>query len=178
MSNTNTEQWGNIELPGLSDEKLFKTNWTLVAASREVVKKREQNGWYEKNTEAHKNKDMKSLASKISVSAKLTRKKEGWKEQWISTIDKRNNDKEYQLKTLEGIQKRTQSKEWQEKNKEARKQSLKPIVTPFGIFISVKQAIEKIGRSEGWLMKKRKTHPKEYYLISQEEYTILTGKDI
>jgi hypothetical protein len=36
MSNTNTEQWGNIELPGLSDEKLFNTNWEKLAIMREV----------------------------------------------------------------------------------------------------------------------------------------------
>jgi hypothetical protein len=29
MSNTNTEQWGNIELPGLSDEKLYGKNWNF-----------------------------------------------------------------------------------------------------------------------------------------------------
>lgn len=34
-TNTNTEEWGNIELPGLSDEKLFKTNWYKVAANYE-----------------------------------------------------------------------------------------------------------------------------------------------
>lgn len=35
MSNTNTESWGNIELPGLDDDKLFKTNWNRVAAGLE-----------------------------------------------------------------------------------------------------------------------------------------------
>jgi hypothetical protein len=32
MSNTNTEEWGNIELPGLSDEVLYKKKWNQVAA--------------------------------------------------------------------------------------------------------------------------------------------------
>lgn len=32
MANTNTEQWGNIELPGLPDEVLFKKNWALSGA--------------------------------------------------------------------------------------------------------------------------------------------------
>jgi hypothetical protein len=35
MSNTNTETWGNIELPGLSDEELFKKNWNWVAGARQ-----------------------------------------------------------------------------------------------------------------------------------------------
>lgn len=32
------EQWGNIELPGLSDEELFKKNWNLISAIRERYK--------------------------------------------------------------------------------------------------------------------------------------------
>ena len=31
----NNEQWGNIELPGLSDEKLYNTSWNRVAAGKE-----------------------------------------------------------------------------------------------------------------------------------------------
>lgn len=33
---TNSDEWGNIELPGLSDEKLFKTNWQKVQSNREA----------------------------------------------------------------------------------------------------------------------------------------------
>jgi hypothetical protein len=33
--NTNTEEWGNIELPGLSDEQLFKKNWNWIAGARQ-----------------------------------------------------------------------------------------------------------------------------------------------
>jgi hypothetical protein len=38
MTNTNTTEWGNIELPGLSDEDLFKKDWNKVAAARERAK--------------------------------------------------------------------------------------------------------------------------------------------
>lgn len=41
MNNTNTEEWGNIELPGLSDEKLLSTNWHHVAVNRINGKKNE-----------------------------------------------------------------------------------------------------------------------------------------
>jgi hypothetical protein len=37
--NTNTEEWGNIELPGLSDEELFKKNWNLSRKSNETYQK-------------------------------------------------------------------------------------------------------------------------------------------
>jgi len=33
MTNTNTTEWGNIELPGLSDEELFKKKWNLVGSN-------------------------------------------------------------------------------------------------------------------------------------------------
>ena len=39
--NTNTEQWGNIELPGLSDDKLFNTNWHQTAINRKNGKTKE-----------------------------------------------------------------------------------------------------------------------------------------
>jgi len=34
----NNEQWGNIELPGLSDEKLLKTNWNHFTAMQKLAK--------------------------------------------------------------------------------------------------------------------------------------------
>ena len=34
--NTNTESWGNIELPGLSDEELYKKNWNMSRKGNET----------------------------------------------------------------------------------------------------------------------------------------------
>jgi len=51
----------------------------------------------------------------------------------------------------------------------------KPMITPMGIFPSKKDADICHGGDNGYRMK---TKPKEYYYISQEEYIILTGKDI
>ena len=39
---TDDEEWGNIELPGLSDEELFNTNWNRVAAIQEMHKGRDR----------------------------------------------------------------------------------------------------------------------------------------
>jgi hypothetical protein len=135
--NTNTEEWGNIELPGLSDEELFKKNWTLVAANREVVKKREVNGWAEKNAISCKNRRI-GWADTISESAIKTRQKEGWKEDWLKTIEERNNDLDYQKNLKEGIAKRTANPDWQKKNAEKAKKLNKAIITPDGEFESVK----------------------------------------
>lgn len=48
--NTNTDEWGNIELPGLTDEKLFKTNWHYVAVNREVGKTQKHRATSSKNS--------------------------------------------------------------------------------------------------------------------------------
>lgn len=37
----NNEQWGNIELPGLSDEKLLSKNWNIVANNQSTWKNQE-----------------------------------------------------------------------------------------------------------------------------------------
>lgn len=57
MSNLNNEQWGNIQLPGLSDDKLLKTNWNQVTASRERSSRPD---WKEANAKHNKNQRGKS----------------------------------------------------------------------------------------------------------------------
>jgi len=51
--NTNTEEWGNIELPGLSDEELFKKNWNYVAAGQDRANNPK---WRENNLKANQNR--------------------------------------------------------------------------------------------------------------------------
>ena len=51
--NTNTEEWGNIELPGLSDEKLLNTNWNYVAAGKG---RSQDSKWRENNLKANQNR--------------------------------------------------------------------------------------------------------------------------
>lgn len=38
MDNHDKDEWGNIPLPGLTDEELFNTNWNYVAAARERIR--------------------------------------------------------------------------------------------------------------------------------------------
>jgi len=42
----NKKEWGNIELPGLTDEELFTKNWTKIAAERA---KSQDPEWQKKN---------------------------------------------------------------------------------------------------------------------------------
>jgi len=147
-----------------------------------MLEQREANGWAEKNKEGIK-KRPKDYGKKISITGKEVRSNPLWKQGWMKTIEERDNNPENRKNHLEGIAKRTASKEWKEKNQNARKKVMKCVVSPDGIFPSVKAAIEfyNIKRnslySEAWLMRQRKKFPNQYYLISQEEYIILTGND-
>lgn len=69
--NTNTEEWGNIELPGLSDEELFKKKWNLS---------RKNNQTYQQSMkELHSSKDyvnvrMNAIKSRSAEERKQTGK--------------------------------------------------------------------------------------------------------
>jgi len=164
------EEWGNIELPGLSDEKLLSTNWNLVEANRQVAKDRIKNGWAEKNAHATRNRK-KGWSDTISETAKKTRSKEGWKEGFLETIKQRNDDPNYQNKLKEGIAKRTSDPNWLEKNRKASEKKFKKIQTPEGLFNSVKDAIDYYNilrnskYSESWLLDQRKKHPDKFYIV-------------
>lgn len=63
--------------------------------------------------------------------------------------------------------------------KEESKQKMsKIIVTPDGIFLSRTKAAEYYGVCGPVISHRLNKYPKEYYYISREEYTLLTGKDV
>lgn len=119
--NTNMQEdfeWGNIPVGNLTDEELYKKNYNLIDANREVAKSRLDNGWLEKNREAIK-KRKPGYGEKISKTSKELRANPEWKKEWLETIDKRNSDPDYQARLKEGNKKRS-----------------KPIMTPAGRFES------------------------------------------
>jgi hypothetical protein len=61
-------EWGNIPLPGMTDEELHSKNWNFVSRNKEISKlpnwkkaqtkmlnERIKQGWYQKNGEKNKN---------------------------------------------------------------------------------------------------------------------------
>jgi DNA repair ATPase RecN len=164
-------EWGNVELPGLTDEELYKKNWNLITANREVIKNRDKDGsWSRKNAEAAKNR-RPGWSNTISETSFKTKSNPEWKKTFKKTIEKRNQDPEYFKKLHEGIDKRNNDSEWYKKNLEAAQKRIKAIMTPEGKFNSVKEAIEHYNKvrnslySESWLMTQRKKHPTKFYLI-------------
>lgn len=163
-------EWGNIPVGNMSDEELYKKNWNLIEANRQVAKDRLTNGWLEKNREAIKNRKS-GYGEKISKTHKELRSNPKWKKEWLETIDKRNNNPEYQAKLKEGIKKRNKDPIWIEANKEAQKKKYKKLQTPEGLFECVKSAVEFYNKlrnsknSERWLSQQRKKYPELYYIV-------------
>ena len=170
---TNTETWGNIELPGLSDEELFKKDWNRVAAMREVAN--DPNSSYSQAMKT-RYKDKENLKN-LNIG-----------------IQQREQDPNFQKKRLEGIQRRTEDENWKTKNAEKNKRKWndpeyrntmlnlpktfrKPIVTPIGVFKSRKEAAIACNVDGPRISLYIKTKSLEYYYITHEEYIMLTGVD-
>ena len=142
MSNTNTEEWGNIELPGLSDDELFKKNWNRVAAGSE----NKNNEKLLKLAERKKQDPNFSLTMQ-QVSAKrdenyYLKLKQGI-ESRDNTYQSRSNQRpEVRKKISESLKARTKTQEHLDKVAEKNRARSKPIHTPYGLFPSRKLAAE------------------------------------
>jgi hypothetical protein len=75
MTNTNTQEWGNIELPGISDEVLYKKKWAQVAALQ-GRKRPDQSAFMKENNpmagkeHPNKGKNMPATSAKLKGKAK------------------------------------------------------------------------------------------------------------
>jgi hypothetical protein len=168
-------------MAGLNDKKLKSNDNNLIQLSNMIKTRGEE--WKKKNAAVDRSKS-EEQCKQISISSKRTRSKDGWKDGFKESMAIRNSKEDYQHKLQEGISKRTNNPDWIEKNKSKAKKLCKGLVTPDGIFPSISGAIEFYNNkrnskySESWLMTQRNRYPTEYFTISQEEYIMLTGKDI
>jgi len=175
----NNEQWGNIELPGLSDEELLNKNWNKITGAREAVKAREKNGWKEKNEQRFEDSEYsKRVAKSISETYST---EEGRRKQSVKSKPHKEEAKEKIRKANIGKQRKGQS--WIKSMAEKKKGNTcrcKPIVTPIGVFISLKEAEGPTKISIGRLRRYTKQLPwsKDYYHITKEEYIMLTGREL
>ena len=124
--NTNTEEWGNIELPGLSDEKLLNTNWNYVAANREKAKDKNilkklsvsiSNYWENLSIE-----ERIELGKKQSqVQKELLEKNPELKKNHIKRNQNQIYDPKYKTALVKGIEKRDADPTYKNKMKEVYK---------------------------------------------------------
>lgn len=59
------DEWGNIELPGLSDQELFSTNWNKVQASKDLISSESWKNKIKERTASQDYKDKHKDAIKV-----------------------------------------------------------------------------------------------------------------
>lgn len=176
--NTNTEEWGNIELPGLSDEELFKKNWNYVAANRE---KANDPNFIKKLSDKISQSyiDNPELIERRRISSKNYMMKKILDPEYKEFIKNRNktqvNDPAYKNALAKGIEKRNSNTDF---IKKVTSRPKKPLVTPDGIFPCRNDAAKFYKFDPAYINTKMKKFPEQYYYISQEEYILLTGKEV
>jgi hypothetical protein len=155
--NTNTEEWGNIELPGLSDEELFKKNWTRVAINKErwsdpeFVKRRE-----------------------ISLSEALQRPEV---KQNTKIAQQKMRTDEFNKKHSQIMNELYKTKEWQQsvktansnpvRNKKIKDAHSRPVATPHGIFTSLGDTGKHFNLTSEGIRHRIKTQPDLWYYVDE-----------
>lgn len=167
---------------------------------------RELNGWYEKNKQAQQASMAKEEIR--AIKAEANRKKAldpAWLEANARGVAKRKESEEWKKRHAEAMKKvhanpqtainrqkaidrrNAENPQWRQRMIEnSSKAKYKPVVTPEGIFYSLNAAAEhyatvwdvsfKLARVR--LIRKKNKPDQPYYNITQEEYIMLTGKDL
>ena len=182
------DEWGNISLPGMSDETLLNTNWNRIAGAREAVKVREQTGWKAKNEKRYEDPEYARRVAK-SVSETYSTP-EGRQKQSAKQHPQKEETKQKIREANVGKVRKGQ--DWIASMAEKKKGNTcraKPIVTPMGVFVSKKTAAafyidnghttrKTIPSAICWIDVQTKKPNSGFSFISKEEYIILTGKNI
>ena len=177
----NADEWGNIELPGLNDDELFKkdwdksqrekTKWQTSPNSKKrrenirkgVVNRNKDPEYWEKYYAAMKNKDLTQQSERL----KEKHKDKKWQAKIIeAALDSRKN-KEYWEKYNAGIEKRNQNEEWKKNvGQSAKLRFCKPVITPWGEFESATE-FERQCPIKIFFTSKMKQMPHLYYYKSE-----------
>ena len=147
------------------------------------IKQLQQNEqWKERNKVANQEKWKNPETKEKHLNAIKKRAQDPvWQENVKKANQAKPNDPVYMNALHKGIEKRSQG-DWYKKN--ARKNVLtksKPIVTPYGIFpsrIVAVKTLTDVTNIGGKINNGIKEKDSGYYYITQEEYIMLTGKEI
>ena len=155
------DEWGNRELPGLSDEELFTKQWNKIAHAQTKINNPE-------------------FSKTMTERFKIVKQTDHYQQHYQEGMTKRNNTyqatsnsrpevKEKISKSLKQYQKTDEHKA---RVAEQNRLRSKTIQTPYGIFASRKQAVEHLlnqginnagKKIDKWL----KTNPTEYYYLDK-----------
>lgn len=160
------EQWGNVELPGLSDEELLTKNWNHIGAVRERNK-----------VPGYEEKRLRELFRVMAT--------EEWLQKVRDTAKHWSTDPDWYAEQLKRIERRSHNDEWR---KNVGNASVVAhgccCVTPWGVFPSVQQAGKFRDKQRGTkcgvtvTCRNLKKGAAGYHYIEREEYIMLTGKDV
>lgn len=172
----------------------------------ETIRKREANGWQQKNQQGVLKAKGNPIAQRNRAEAnRKNASKESWIEANMQGVEKRINNDEAVLNHKKAMERvhanpmtainRQKAIDNRNKNnttwlenmvKNSAKAKFKPIVTPEGVFESLKSASEHymiiydntFNYARYKLMKNVRNKVEGFFNITQEEYIMLTGKDI
>ena len=180
------DEWGNIELSGLSDEELYRKDWVKSAREKEKWKKSPNSENRRKNIRKgveKRNQDpeyFKKLHKAISspehklklsqASKKSHAENPNLRYSGVENLLKKKETKEYQENYYAGIDRRNKNKEWQENVSKAAKARAKKLITPYGTFNGVNEVLKHTGKH---FHSKMKQMPHLYYYEDEGpgEYT-------
>lgn len=128
---TQQEEWGNIELPGLSDEKLYNTNWIRKASHIEHSKR---------VTEWHKDKEFRS---KWEKGVQDTLKNPEYRKKFERGEAEKRNDPKYWEAYYAGIKRREKDKSYHKSRIEKSTAVIaRRVQTPLGVFDTITLAAQ------------------------------------
>ena len=162
------EEWGNIELPGLSDEELFAKRWNCVAAGKARA---EDPAWQAiMQSEEYKNKIKQAMKEKRTEGSE-------WKQNHKKAVGKVNRERAkepiWQERSKRAGETRSADPKWRENMLAAAEKRGKPIQTPEGIFPTRSAAIKHFNKHFNYTKDKiarlLKINPTEWYYIEKEQ---------
>jgi hypothetical protein len=251
--NTNTEEWGNIELPGLSDEELFSKDWLKSGRSLDYYSdpknrsRRAEIARQVRESEEWKQRHKAGVSTDTYRAFRSQQNKDRWndlewrewylnnhnrpdiKEKMSQRAKEREQDLEFKKRKAEALaptyidparnkkisekvkahyknnpsakleiskrakeiaanrtqeevqaimKKRANNGTWKENVKKGGRKKAKPMMCDGMPFPGVTDAAKYFDVDPGTIGYRRTKFPDRYYYISQEEYILLTGKDI
>lgn len=186
LDDFNPDEWGNIELPGMSDEKLHSTNWNRVTAGKENKHNAKLISLAESKKGNTKFSETMSKAAELRNTNPeyLANLKRGCSERDNSYQAISNSKPEVRAKISATLTGKEKTAEHHAKITAKNKERSKPCITPLGIFASGKEAGEAYNKSrnvtngKNAILKALKSNKEGYRYITVEEYIMLTGKEL
>lgn len=163
-----TEQWGNIQLPGLTDEELHSKNWNFSKT---------------KNDKLRRSQTVKKVAAQRDESY-FEKLHQGIANRLNTYQAKSNACEETRAKISASMKGKEKTQEHIDKVAAKTRERAKPVSVPWGVFRS--GALAGLAYNEMHNVKNGKNRVSAnilkgtdgYKFISIEEYTRLTGKEI